>query len=338
MNRTRHLLWAIILSLLIVLLGTVGYMVLEGWSFIDAIYMTFITVTTVGYGEINRLTMPGRLFTMILIFFGFGFCIYVASATVQFMVEGRIQIILGRRKLGKTIDRLRKHYIVCGYGRIGRVLCQKLTHAPFDIVVIEKDPELIDILNEDRMLYIDGDATEESVLLKAGIKNAQCLVAALGKDTENVFLVLTAKQLKKDLKIMARADGESAKAKLLTAGACDVESPYEMGASRMAQRLLRPTVTTFLDLAVADHRNDIQMEEIPVDASSPLAGVKLMDSGIRQQFNLIIIAIKESDDQMHFNPSFDTSINSGDTVIAVGKTDNLKKLEKILNPPGSKTG
>jgi voltage-gated potassium channel len=330
MNGTRHLLFAVIFSIVVIITGTLGYMGLEGWSFIDAIYMTFITITTVGFGEVNRLTFSGRLFTIVLIFLGFGFCAYVAGAVVQFMVEGRLRVLLGRRALNKKINRLQNHYVICGYGRIGRVLCKKLAYAPFDIVVIEKNPELIRLLDEDGVLYLEGDATDESALLKAGIQRAKGLVAALGTDTENVFLVLTARQLNKAIKIMARSSSESARVKLLAAGATDVESPYELGATRMAQRLLRPTVTSFIDLAMETQRNDIQMEEIPVSAGSPLAGIRLLDSGIRKQFNLIIIAIKKSDDRMQFNPSFDTVIEGGDTVIAVGEAENLKKLEKIL--------
>jgi len=248
------------------------------------------------------------------------------------MVEGRIRTILGRRSLDRKIDRLKDHYIVCGYGRIGRILCSNFRKKPIGLVVIEKDQELIPSMDEDGILYVSGDAIDEANLYKAGIERAKGLIAVLAKDTENVFIVLTARQLSPNLFIFARASKNESKSKLIAAGANKVESPYDVGAISMAQRILRPTVTNFLDLAFAHKRKDIQMEEIPVALSSSLVNVMLKDSGIRQQFNLIIIAIKKPDDSMLFNPSFEAVIKAGDTVIAVGQEENLKKLERILNP------
>jgi voltage-gated potassium channel len=333
-NSTRHLVFISLLSLGMLALGTMGYMVVEGWDAFDAFYMTIITVMTVGYSEVRELSAAGRLYTVLVILSGFGFFVYVASASVQFVVEGQIRKVLGRRRLDRKIRRLSGHYIVCGYGRIGRVLCNKLRARPMDIVVIEKSPELVDVMEEDRVLHYSGDAADETLLLRSGIQRAEGLVAALATDTDNVFLVLTARQLNPKLTIIARAGSEGAKAKLRAAGADRVESPYAMGAASMAQRILRPTVTNFLDLAFADQRRDIQMEEIPVTTDSVLDGVKLMDSGIRQNYNLIIIAVKWADGEMHFNPSPETTINAGETVIAVGEADNLQKLEAILNPAG----
>ncbi len=329
---TRHLIISVLLTLFIVCLGTIGYMIIESWNILDAFYMTIITIGTVGYGEVHKMSGPGRLFTVLLIFFGVGFCIYVASAVVQFMVEGQIRNILGRKRLDKKIGLLKDHYIICGYGRIGKVLCRKLRRKPLGVVVVEKGPEQIPLMDEDKILYVSGDATDEANLLKAGIKRAKCLIAALGTDTDNVFLVLTARQLNPDLYIIARASQDKSKSKLQAAGANKVESPYDIGAANMAQRILRPAVTNFLDLALTYKRKDIQMEEIPVSSSSSLTNVMLKDSGIRQQFNLIIIAIRRSDGSMLFNPSFDTVIKAGNTVIAIGEEANLQKLEKILNP------
>ncbi len=332
MDSTKHLIVAFLLTFIIVGSGTVGYMVIEGWDILDAFYMTVITMGTVGYGEVHEISKTGRLFTILLIFFGVGFFVYLAGVVVQFMVEGRIRIILGRRSLDKKIDQLKNHYIICGYGRIGRVLCKNLQRKPLDLVVIEKDRELVPVMDEDKVLYVRGDVSDEANLIKAGIKRAKGLVAVLATDADNVFLVLTARQLNPDLYIVARACHAESKAKLRAAGANNVETPYEMGGESMAQRILRPTVTNFLDLAFAYKRKDIQMEEIPINPSSTLSNVMLKDSGIRQKFDLIIIAIKKSDDSMLFNPSFETVIKAGDTVIAVGEEANLKKLEDILNP------
>ena len=236
--------------------------------------------------------------------------------------------------MDKKIDRLKNHYIICGYGRIGKVLCKMLLRKPFDLIVVEKDPELIPVMDADKILYVSGDATNEENLLKAGLNRAKGLIAALATDTENVFLVLTARQLNPDLYIIARGSSNQSKNKLYAAGANKVELPYDMGAVSMAQRIIRPTVTNFLELAFAHRRKDIQMEEMPVHSSSNLVNVMLKDSGIRQQFNLIIIAIKKLDGNMLFNPSFETVIEGGDTVIAVGQENNLQQLEKILNPTG----
>ena len=293
MNSTRHLIFSVFLIVFIIILGVTGYMMIEGWNLLDALYMTVETLTTVGYNEVHEMSRMGRIFTILLICIGVAFFLYVAGAVVQFMVEGRIRIILGRRRLDKKIDRLKNHHIICGYGRIGRILCKMLLRKPFDLVVVEKDPELIPEMDKDKVLYLSGDATDEVNLLKAGIQRAKGLIAALATDTANVFLVLTARQLNPDLFIIARASQKESKSKLKAAGANRVESPYDMGAASMAQRIIRPTVTNFLNLAFAHRRKDIQMEEIPVNSSSNLVNVMLKDSGIRQQFNLIIIAIKK---------------------------------------------
>ncbi len=331
MDRTKHLVLSVLLTICIILIGTLGYMLIEGWGIIDSLYMTIITLTTVGYGEVHEVSRAGQLFTILLIIFGVAFFLYVAGSVVQLMVEGQIATILGRRNLDKKIDSLKNHFIVCGYGRIGRILCKELKKGSIELVVVEKDRELIPVIDDDKILYISGDATEETNLHKAGIERAKGLVAVLATDTNNVFVVLTARQLSPDLFIFARASHNESKSKLFAAGANKVESPYDMGAISMAQRILRPTVTNFLDLAFTHKRKDIQMEEIPVVSSSSLVNVMLKDSGIRQRYNLIIIAIKKSDDSMLFNPSFETVIEAGDTVIAVGQEENLQKLEKILN-------
>lgn len=339
MQSTKHLLISIVLSLIIFSIGTVGYMLIEGWSLVDSIFMTIITITTVGFGEVHQMSRFGRIFTIGLVFSGVGFFMYVASSMVQFMVEGRIREIMGRRTLNRKIEHLKNHYIVCGYGRIGRVLCKQfMAHPALKMVILEKDENLIDQMESDGILYICGDSSEEEILLKAGIKNAKVLIAALATDIDNVFLTLTARQLNPHIFIVARSSSKAAKSKLLAAGANRVESPYDIGAISMAQRVLRPSVTSFLDLVFTYNRKDIQMEEIPVTPSSSLVNIMLKDSGIRQKFNLIIIAIKKPNGEMMFNPSFETVIQSGDTVIAMGKGDNLVEFEKALRPKDRKAG
>ena len=321
-----------LLSVLLLMLGTTGYMLIEGWGLIDSLYMTVITLATVGYGEVHEISQTGRVFTVVLIVIGVGFFLYVIGNVIQFLVEGRIRIILGRRKLDKQINELKNHYIICGYGRIGRVLCRYLFQRNLDVVVIEKDQERIPILDEDGTLYVLGEATEEANLVRAGIDRSKGLITALGTDAENVFLLLTARQLNPELYVVARASQNVTKKTLTAAGANMVVSPYDVGARRMAHAILRPSVIDFLELAFADESTDINIEEIQVSASSKLIDVTLKDSGIRQNFNLIIIAVKKVDGSMLFNPLAESKIAADDTLIAVGERKNLAKLEKILNP------
>ncbi len=332
METTKHFIISILLSALLILFGTIGYMAIEGWPALDALYMTVITLATVGYGEVHAVSSTGQIYTIILIITGVGFFLYVAGAVIQFMVEGRVRILLGRKRLDRKITRLKNHYIVCGYGRIGKVICSKLQRENIDLVIIDKDPCLAETLDTLGFAYVCGDATDEAVLVKAGIHNSRALIAALATDTDNVFLVLTARQLSPELNIIARAGREAAKTKLAAAGANTVEAPYETGAAAMAQRIIRPTVTNFLDQAFAHRQKAVQMEEIPVMETSSLNGVMLKDSGIRQKYNLIIIAVKTQEDRMLFNPSHEAKIRAGDTVIAVGEPANLNKLQAELNP------
>ncbi len=334
MNSARHLIVSFVLAFMILIIGTLGYMMIEGWDFMDSLYMTVITVSTVGYGEVRQVDYPGRIFTILIVLTGVGFSVYVAGAVVQFMVEGQIRQIMGRRRLDQKLRRLKNHYIICGYGRIGRVLVRNLRRNIPNLVVIDNNPNLISVMEEDGVLYITGDATEESTLIKAGLEEAQGLVSALATDTNNVFLVLTARQLNPDLDIIARAGRDRSKDKLKAAGATTVESPYEMGALRMAQRILRPKVTSFLDFALSAKRQDILMEELPVSPESSLANLTLKDSGIRQRYNLIVIAIEKATGEMLFNPSFEAVIAAGDTLIAVGEEPNLHSLAGDLNPGG----
>lgn len=328
MQQLRQITATFLISIAVLLTGTVGYMLIEGWNFMDALYMTVITLTTVGYGEVHEISPTGRLFTMVLLVAGVGFVVYVAGMVVQFLVEGKIREILGRRKLDRQIDKLNNHFIVCGYGRIGKELCGFLTQKYLDVVVIERNPERVPEMDEDGVLYIQGEATDEAVLKRAGIDRARALLAALATDADNVFLVLIAKRLNPGLFIVARATQRATKITLQSAGADKVISPYDLGARRMAHAILRPTVIQFLELAFADDATDIQMEEVILSPGCALEGKTLQNSGIRQSLNLIILAVKKADARMSFNPCASTLLEAGDTVIAVGELKSLNKLEK----------
>ncbi len=332
MERSANLLLTILLAVILVAIGTAGYMLIEDWPMLDSVYMTVITLSTIGYGEVNPVSQPGRIFTLILIVMGVGFFLYVIGNVVQFLVEGRIRLILGRHKLDKQINQLNNHYIICGYGRMGRAFCRYLIQRGLKFVVLEKSDERVPVMNTDHVLYVTGEATVEENLLKAGIKRASNLIATLGTDADNVLLVLLAKGLNPGLYVVARASQNASKKPLDTAGADVVVSPYDVGARRIAHAILRPNVIRFLEYAFADESTDIHIEELPVSENSRLVGVSLKDSGIRQLHNLNILSIIEEDGDMLFNPSADTKLRAGERVIAVGTMRDLKRMEELLNP------
>jgi len=330
MDKTLKMKITVFIAVLFFILGTVGYMVIEGWGLLDSAYMTAITLSTVGFSEIHDLSRNGRLFTIFMIFTGVGYFLYLCGVFISSVVDGEIKNMLGRQRLNNKIKKMKDHYIVCGYGRIGRVLCKFVGEDTQDIVVVEQSEELKEILEKDKIHYIIGDAGNEDVLEKAGIKRARALVAVLATDTANVFLVLTARQLNPDIYIMARAASPMVKKKFYAAGANQVESPYDIGGVSMGLKLLRPTVSSFLNTALSRESDAIQIEEAFVPETSDYAGKPLKDSGIRQNYNLIIIAIKEKSDHMVFAPHFETIIHPRDTLIVMGKTEDLKAFRCAL--------
>jgi len=332
MNQILKMQIVIAIAVLIFGIGVSGYMLIEQWNFLDAAYMTAITLSTVGFLEVHEASTAGRIFTIILIFTGGGYYLYLVGVIIKSVVEGEIKALLGRQRLDKKIGKLEKHYLVCGYGRIGRVLCNFIKEDTKDLVVIEQDQNRAALLEKDKVHYLIGDALDEELLIKAGIKQAAFLVAALATDTANVFLVLTARQLNPDIYIMARASSPGVGKKLLVAGANKVESPYDTGAVSMGLKLLRPTVSSFLDVALSRKSDAIQIEELFIPKKSRYTQLALKDSGIRQDFNLIIIAIKQTSGEMLFAPDFGTILEARDTLIVMGKTADLKAFGAALNP------
>jgi voltage-gated potassium channel len=330
MSRANQILISIALSILLIGGGSLGYMLIEGWPLMDALYMTVITLATVGYGEVHPVSNIGRGFTLMLIFLGVGYFLYVAGSIIQFLVEGRIRLVLGRRKLDTQINKLKDHFIICGYGRIGRVLARFLIEKYINVVVIECNEKRIPKLDEDGVLYLIGKATDESMLVRAGVHRAKGLVTAVATDADNVFLVLIAKELNPNLFIVARASQNSTKKTLKAAGAQKVISPYDLGARRMAHAILRPTVIQFLEMAFADESMDIAMEEVTVRPASELVGLTLQGSQIRKHFDLMLIVIRKPDGTMAFNPKADTLIEAGDTMVVVGSVKSLKAFERIV--------
>jgi voltage-gated potassium channel len=316
---------AVIAAISIALLGfgTAGYMLLQHFTFIEALYMTVITLSTVGFTEVRPLDTVGRIFTIVLILMGAGFIAFALAYFSQIVLDGDVLEAYRRRRLTKKLDHIINHYIVCGYGQMGQIIADRLHENRIPVVIIESDESLMGRLREKNFVYLSGDAKEEENLVAAGIHRAKGLVTVVSNDSENVFIVLTARDLNKNLFIYARAGSPGTDKRLLKAGADRLVSPYAIGAAKIAYNILRPTVTDFLDLAVSSEGMDLSMEEMRVPEDSKLVGMDLMTSGIRSNFNLIIVAIKRAEGTMVFNPPSSEKFQAGDTLVAIGAVENL---------------
>jgi len=321
---------AVVLLAAVLGFGTLGYMLLEGWSFLESLYMTVITITTVGYGEVRQVSWEGRVFTILVIFLGMGIIAYLVGIVAQAMVRMQLLSILERRRLGLQVKNMKNHYIVCGYGRIGRVIAQELKAHRVPFLVVEQSPGLREVLEGAGIPYIIGDATSEEVLVEAGIERAKGLVSVVLSDADNLFITMTARGLNPNLFILVRADEEHNQKKLLRAGANRVVLPYVIGGQKMAHTIVKPLISDFFELTVHDRSIELRMEELRVSDSSPLNGVTLMESGLRHRMNVLIVAIHKKDGTMTFNPSSTTRIEGGDTLIALGHQGDLDALAKIL--------
>ncbi|MCI5223984.1 MAG: potassium channel protein [Candidatus Electrothrix sp. AR4] len=309
----------------------VGYIFFEGTSFLDGLYLTIITISTVGYGDIAPVNPLGRLFTVLLIFSGVGYVMYMFTQITEAMVEGGLQRFVERRKMHKKMSRLHEHYIVCGFGRIGQEICSILQENNRPFVVIENDDEVIREIDQLGYIELKGDASDDDILLEAGIKEARGLVAVVSTDADNLYITLTARGMNRDLFILTRSSGTPGVAKKLErAGATKVISPYSIGARRMAQLIVRPTVVDFLDLAMQARELGLCMEELLVTAQTSFAGKTLLKSGLRKRYDIIVVAIKRPDIPMIFNPGPDTKILEEDILIVLGDSKQIASLEKTL--------
>ena len=315
---------------LVFCLGVLGYIRVEGWSFFDSLYQVVITLSTVGFQEVYPLSRNGRILTMLLIVSGVGSFAYLVGTFTQVLVEGRLQQFLGRRRMQKLIDGLSGHVIICGYGRIGSIVAQEILAEKVPTVIIENNAEVLRLLAEQGVPYVSGDATADEVLLAAGLLRAKTLVAALSQESANVYVTLTARQLTPGIRIVARADAQGHIQRLQRAGADQVLVPHLYGGVRMAQSVLRPTVTSFLELAGRGNEIDLQMEELTVTAGSEIVDQNLIEARIRPRFNLIVIAVKKASGEMIFNPQPQSVLEAGDTMILVGRQDGLDGLKEIL--------
>lgn len=316
---------------LVLLFGTWGYMLIEGWPLLEGLYMTVITITTVGYGEVSTVSESGRVFTVFLIFAGMGIMAYTLGIVAQIMVEFQVRDLIGRRRMGLKLKNMKNHYIVCGHGRIGSIIAQELKSNGISLIVVDQNPQAKEKLRSRNIPYIIDDATSEDVLVEAGILRAKGLVTVVLSDADNLFITMTARGINPDLFILARADQETTEKKLIRAGADKVVMPYLIGGLRMVHTILKPAVTDFFDFTMHDKTIELEMEELKVGEKSVLNGVRLMDSGIRQDMNVMIVAIRDKAGVMSFNPSSDVAMEAGATLIALGRNADLGKLGRILS-------
>lgn len=311
-------------------IGVTGYHVIEGFSFFEGLYMTVITISTVGFQEIRPLSVPGRILTMIIISFGIMTAAYTIGTLVRVFIEGELRQTFGRRKVEKKISQLSDHYIICGYGRIGSLVCAELRDHGLNCVVIENHPASIERMEADKVLFLPLDATVDATLTEAGIMRAKGIVTAVGSDADNVFITLTAKGLRPDIFILSRASDGKNEIKLKRAGANRVVSPYLIGGKRMAQVLIRPTVVDFIDVAVTDGNLDLQMEECRIKPTSDLAGKNLVESNLRKDYGVIIVLIKKHNGTMIFNPQSNEVLESGDILVVLGKKDDVRRMGEVM--------
>lgn len=319
--------FAVLLLAFVTLAGTTGYVVIEGWGWWDAFYMSAITITTVGYREIHDLSFAGQVWTVILLFSGVGSALYVFTLLATIVVEGGLPERLRKRRQARMLTLIKDHFIVCGYGRIGSIIAAQLQQQNIPFVVVERDPARLQAAMMDGLLAVQADASHEDVLKRVGIENARGLIAAVGTDAENVYTVLSARVLRPDIFIVGRAEGEDASRKLMRAGANRVVSPYQIGAVQMAQTAIRPAVVDFMTLATSSDNLELAMEEIMVEVGSSLVDKSLLDANLRQRFGVIVVAIQRQDRHMDFNPEPDTAIRAGDKLVVLGRPHSLRRLE-----------
>jgi voltage-gated potassium channel len=314
----------------IISFGTLGYYLLENMSLFESFYMTVITISTVGFSEIAPLSPASRAVTIVVIVLGIGVGTYTIGLIVRVFIEGELLRFFGRRKVQKIISDLKNHYIICGFGRIGRIICEELDADNMTFIVIDKDIELVKDMESFKFLYLNMDASAEDALLKAGIMKAKGLVTAVSSDADNVFITLTAKGLRPDIFILARASEGKNEDKLLRSGATRVVTPYHIGGRRMAQVLKRPTVVDFLDIATMGNKLGLMMEEVTLNTNSRLVGKNLIESYLRRDFGIIIVGIKKPSGDMIFNPVPSEKLEANDVLVVIGQKEDLIRMNEVV--------
>ncbi len=309
----------------VVAFGTVGFSVVEGWALLDSLYMTVMTVTTVGYGPPHALTPAGRNFSIFFMVLGVGTAGYLLSTAVQSLVRSEIVAAYGERRRQREMGKLREHFIICGAGRVGRRIVAEMRRAGVPFIVVESNALLASDLQLPDAQVLVRDATLDETLVAAGVERAAGLAACLPDDAANLYVVLTARGINPALRIVARAVEESAEPKLVRAGANRVIAPTIIGSHRMAQALLKPAVADFMDSITAETL-DLAFEQVEVAGGSPLEGRRLKETNIRSRLDIVVAAIRRAGGEMIFNPSGDTQIRGGDMLIGIGRAESMQEL------------
>ncbi len=321
----------------IVATGTVGFVLIEGRSVFEGFYMTLTTLTTIGYGELWRFSHAGRVFNSVLIVVGVLTSFALIGTLTQALIESELTEGVAKKRMERSLGKLKDHYILCGVGRVGRSVVGELERQGAAFVIVENAPDRVKWAIDRDALLVVGDATKEATLRQARIEKARGLVAAVTGDADNIYITLTARELNPGLQIIARASEEEAEKSLRRAGADIVISPYTYSGHRIAQALLRPNVLDFLDTVTGTFASGalrLLIEEVCVAGSSPLVGQTLEQSGIRQKLGIMVLAVKKTGGKMGFNPPSDAFIEAGDYLIAMGESDSLKKLEEMAAGAG----
>ena len=322
---------ALSLFFLVIVIGVFGYMYLSNDTFINALYMTIITITTVGFGEVHPLSQEERLFTIFLILMSVMTLGYVASVLTEYIASGELFEKLKFKRVQKKIQQLEGHAVVCGYGRNGKQAVTKLNKFGKSLVVIENDDNLTSELEEKQLLYIKGDATEDAVLEKAGIKNASSLITTLPSDADNLYVVLSSRQLNKELTIVSRASNDSSDSKLRIAGADNVIMPDKLGGDHMASLLVTPDIIEFVDMLAIDSENSTHLEEIIVaDLPKEFLLKSIRDLDLRKKTGCTVIGFKTPNNDYVINPDANTKLIADSKLIVLGSADQIAKLNSIL--------
>lgn len=316
------------LIFLLIAVGVIGFQLIEGWSFLDCLYMTVITIFTVGFKEVKELSPAGQIFTIFIILGGVGTAIFAFTKIAEIVFEGGINKFWRRRKMEKKLENLKDHYIICGHGRMGRIVRERLEEEKLPYVVIDNNPEkLEDLAQSGRSLHIKGDATQEEVLEKAGIRTAKALAALLPSDADNLYLVLTVRLIHPSLFVLSKAMDEEGEKKILQIGANKVVSPYKLSGLKIAQGLIRPTLVDFMDLIIKRKELSLYMEELVVKKDARIINRNLRDCDIRRKANVIVVAIKKPGEDIDFNPSPEITIETGDTLLVLGDKQAINQFE-----------